>query len=334
MSRKILLTLALTTALFLVSACNDDDDNCVDCPAVGAATPTMANIWPHEDGTAWTYDLEYRELEPVPGANAKEGEIPTMEELHSALQEPMVGIVTLEGDGLYRFAFDGLITTDTGAVGQHVRETFFVDLDEMTKDIPEEGSTDGTPTFADRTLAMIARARPDLRQALVSSYGLDEKSLGNITPPMFLGGYAFSAEEEGYFSYGDLDQNHSWVYLEGDLTVGSEFSLQLVPVIADDIWLYGRVWSVEERTIGGRIFENVLECMYVVDFGESTATDENGNVIAAIYPYFYGVTLFAPDLGPVAGIERRVEFNFSVIRDPEPAMFEYVMDLVGVTYSE
>ena len=32
-------------------------------------------------------------------------------------------------------------------------------------------------------------------------------------------------------------------YLDGDLAVGTEFSMQLVPDLADDIWLYGRIWS-------------------------------------------------------------------------------------------
>ena len=326
MPRKILLTIVLAAALFLVAACNDDDE-CVNCPGTSAPYLTMANIWPHADGTAWTFDLEYRELKPNPEGAGKVGEVPSFEELHAALQEPMDGVVTDEGKGLFRFAFDGTLTTQSGVEAQRVLKTFSLDR-------PDSYSNTGrnTPTVSDRTMAMIAQARPDLRPDLVARYGLDEKSLENAGPPFFLGGYAFAYEDSGYYGYGDLGQTHTWVYLEGDLTTGSEFEIQLFPGLVEDLWLRGRVWSVGRRTIGGRTYYNVLEYMYVLDFGEVYFRTAYGTSEGPFHPYYYGYSLFVPGLGPVAGIERRVLVPDDNLQEAVVPMVEYVMDLVDVTF--
>lgn len=328
MSKKILLTLALVSVLILAAACDDDDD-CVDCPPpTEAPDPTMANIWPHDDGTAWTFDIEYREVLP-PADPDKAGEIPSMEELHAALQDTLAGEVLGEGDGLFRFAFDGMVTTESEATGQNVVETIYVEMPGRPVN-----SGNGNNSGMDPVLAMIARARPDLRSKILARYGLDEKALDELFPPMFLGGYAFAYEDTGYFGYGDLDQEHSWVYLEGDLSVGSEFSLQLVPSLADDIWLYGQVWSIADQTVGGRTFENVVEYMYLIEMGETEIADDNGNALGSAFPYNYGYTFYAPEVGPISGVERHVPNPEIPPAEPELPIAEYVLDLVGVTFPE
>ena len=326
MPRKLILLITMVAALLLVAACNDDDD-CATCPPpTNAPMPTLANIWPHADGTAWTYDFEYRENIPVPEPTGKDGEIPTMEELHAALQDPLPGESVTDEDGLYRIAFDGIKETESGATGQKGVYTLYTDL---WGELTNAGGKGNDPL-----LAAVARARPDLREALVRQHGLDQKSLDKAAAPLFLSPYAFSAEEDGLYDYGDLDLNHAWVYLEGDLSVGSEFSLQLVPSVAEDVWLYGRVWSVQDRKIGGRTVENVLECMYVVDMGAAELTDENGEVIGTVYPYSYGVIMFAPEAGPVAAVQRDMWAPVGNLQDGAPTMIEYVMDGIGVTFPE
>jgi hypothetical protein len=267
----------------------------------------------------------FRELEPLPVSKIDDAPIPSMEVLHDFLEAPMIGVVMDEAEGLYRLGFDGVVTTESGATGQMVAETFFIDPDDYTK-----SSADVDPV-----LAMVWQARPDLRPVMAARYGMTEKAVEQIImAPYFLGGYAFAYEDSGYFGYGDLDQNHSWVYLEGDLSVGSEFSLQLVPGLADDIWLYGRIWGVGDLTVNGIAYENVLECMYVVDMGIQTATDESGEVIGTSHNYMYGNSFFETELGPVAGTERRVLGPDPILQEGGPTLFEYVLDLVGVTYGE
>ena len=279
----------------------------------------MANIWPHADGTAWTFEGAARRSEvPVP---TKAAEVPTMEDLHAELAEPLPGIVTDALEGLYRIEFDGMITTESEATGQNLVQTMFVEA-------PDDVS--------DPLLTLVARARPDLRPTIAARFGLGEKEFEQVVAsPLLLGGYCFSAEEEGYYGYGDIDQNHSWVYLEGDVAVGTEFSLQLVPALADDVWLYGKVWSLGDLTVSGIDYENVLEIMYVIDMGETQVTDEGGTTIGTSHPYMYGNSFFVPELGPVAGVERRV---FPPLEPVEKAYgaeyYEYVMDLVGVTFGE
>ena len=110
MKKIFLLSVIAVGLLLLVSACNDDDD-CIDCPDAGTPDPTMANIWPHADGTAWTFDVVYRELETIQGIQPADTAPLGTEELHDALQAPMPGMVTKEEEGLFRFTFDGTITT-------------------------------------------------------------------------------------------------------------------------------------------------------------------------------------------------------------------------------
>ena len=117
---------------------------------------------------------------------------------------------------------------------------------------PSRRNTAGTaPSTAGALLLSIARARPHCRDAILAELGLTTdalKSLAGAREPFFLGGYAFAFEDSGYYWYGDLSNRHSWIYLEGDLlTVGTEFSIQLVPEFIDDAWLYGRIWAVGYR---------------------------------------------------------------------------------------
>lgn len=314
--KRFVIFLLVISLLIPLTACNDDDE-CPTCPDA-TPQPTMANIWPHEDGTAWTFEGEARRSEvPIP---TKAAELPTMEDLHEALSEPLPGIVTDVLEGLYKIEFDGMITTQSGATGQNMVETMFVEADDSP----------------DPLLALVARARPDLRPAIAARYGVGAKEYTRVVAsPYFLGGYCFSAEENGYYGYGDVDQNHSWVYLEGDVAVGTEFSLQLVPALAGDVWLYGEVWSLGDRTVNGVDYENVLEVMYLVDLGEAQVTDESGTTIGTHHPYIYGNSFFVPELGPVAGVERRVFPPLDPVEKEYGAEYhEMVMDLVGVTYGE
>jgi hypothetical protein len=318
MYRRILILAVAAAVVVLVPACNDDD--CPTCPGA-TPRPTMANIWPHADGTAWTFEGAARRSEvPLP---VKAAEVPTMDELHAALAEPIPGIVTDVLEGLYRMELDGMITTESGATGQKVVQTFFQE---------EDPSSAGV----DPLLALVARARPDLRPAIAARCGLEAKDFGEVSQgPYFLGGYCFSAEEDGYYGYGDIDQDHSWVYLAEGVAVGTEFSLQLVPALADDVWLTGKVWSLGDRTVSGVDYANVLEVMYLVDMGMTTVTDETGNLVGTMHPYIYGHSFFVPDLGPVAGVERRVLPPLEPgEKSPGAEYYEYEMDLVGVTYAE
>jgi len=286
--------------LVVLVGCNDDD--CANCPGDTAdPEPTLANLWPHADGASWIYDLDYNVYDgpPVTGPALP---LPSMQDLHDALEAPVDGELITEDQGLYRLRFAGNVTTRSGVVAQNLTETFY---DEAAKSGAE---TAGVADGERRLMRLIARARPDLRPRLLDRLGETAnalKSLDGVDPLYFLGAYAFSHEDDGYYGYGDLSTHHSWVYLEGSLDVGSQFSLQLIPDLVDDIWLYGQVWSIGDRTINGVTWPNVLECMYAIDLGLVEVTDENGSVIGEFRSHIYGATLFAPEFGPIACQERR-----------------------------
>ncbi|MDO9695462.1 MAG: hypothetical protein Q7W56_12090 [Candidatus Latescibacteria bacterium] len=281
----------------LLVGCNDED--CAECPDP-ALQPTMANLWPHEDGTGWIYDLVHnvywRPVAPDPVAP-----MPTLQELHDALSVAPDGNAYEVSRGLFRLRFEGEVTTASGVTAQSLVGTYFDDDD------PRRNWNAGAADGERRLLRLIARGRPDLRDRILARLGETEADLKNIERSSgfyFLHGYAFAYEDSGYYGYGDGNESHSWVYLEGDLEVGAQFSMQLVPDLIDDIWLYGQVWSIADRTVAGVEWRNVLECMYAIDMGIQEATNDEGEVVGHYRSYIYCATFFAPGFGPIMSRER------------------------------
>lgn len=292
---KRLALLCLLPALLV--GCNDED--CAECPDP-APMPTMANLWPHEDGTGWIYDLDHKEY-LLPIAPDPVAPMPTLQELHDALSVPPGGDVFEVGSGLYRLRFEGEVTTTSGKTAQSLVGTYFDEVD------PRRDWRTGAADGERRLLRLIARGRPDLRARILARLGETEaelKNLERLSGFYFLNGYAFAYEDSGYYGYGDVNEGHSWVYLEGDLDVGSQFSMQLLPDLTDDIWLYGRIWSIADRVVAGVEWRNVLECMYAIDMGIMEATNDAGEVVGHFRDYIYCTTLYAPGVGPIMSRER------------------------------
>lgn len=295
---------------FLLVGCNDED--CAECPDP-APMPTMDNIWPHEDGTGWVYDLQYREFEgPAPAETAPP--LPTLQALHAALAQPLEGDPLVEEQVLYRLRFEGELTTGPGVTAQNLVGTTY---------------RESTPSLSARSdrrlLGLIARARPDLRPRILAEVDGTADDLKDASGASMysLGSCAFASEQNGYYAYGELDAEHSWIFLEGDLSIGSEFTLQLVPELADDIWLYGQIWGVGDKTVDGVTWSNVLECMYAVDMGVQAATDDQGNLLGEYRSYLYFATLYAPGYGPIMSVERQVLAAGSVLQDWESIVREF-----------
>lgn len=122
--RYCLIALSL---ICLVTACNDED--CPTCPdRQEPLTPTLANIWPNEDGNAWTYDLTSTMFDVPFNLDPEDPPpMPSLEDLYADLQVAVDGELMESTLGLFRFAFDGLRTTDSGATAQNVTRTIFTD---------------------------------------------------------------------------------------------------------------------------------------------------------------------------------------------------------------
>jgi hypothetical protein len=269
----IALLAATALAALLLAGCDGSTS-----PSDETPRPSLANIWPHQDGTGWRYTITFEQYAALPLA-ATPPSLPSFEELHAALEAAVPADMLETDTGAYSLTFVGDTTTDSGVTAQNLV---------------------GVITPGSGKARRVATGREQLQRVLA------DKSLADATDPAFLGTMPFAYEDSGYYGYGDLHREHSWILLEGDLSVGSEFSMLLVPMLAQDIWLYGRIWSVRDRFISGRRWENVVECMYVVDLGTQSVTDDNGNLLGYSRGYWYGTVLYVPTVGPIACDERHV----------------------------
>ncbi len=94
------------------------------------------------------------------------------------------------------------------------------------------------------------------------------------------------------------------MYLPSSLEPGTSFFIQLLPSISGNLWLHGRIWSRGDLVVGGKLFENVVECLYKLDLGVQVITDDEGNAIGNFHSYMYGTIHFAPEVGPIKSLER------------------------------
>jgi hypothetical protein len=328
-TRRTITSVLLVMIILACASCKDDNPTKPD----NSIEPTMANIWPNADGSAWLYASTYSDrLAPKTGTTPSphDTEIPSMSELYELLQSPLPGVPTLGATGTYEIALDGIVTTNSGVEAQRVVSTHI-----LVPGFPASQKRINTTGSGDNFLRAVARSRPDLRSKIPASKGWTEKRSLDIAPPTFIGGYAFAFEDSGYFGYGDLDQGHSFVYLSGDLEVGTEFTLQLLPLISTDIWLTAKIWSQGSLKVGDTTYRNVIECMYVIDFGESIATDENNEVIFVKHDYFYGVTHFAPEVGPIRGRERQFIRDSNAVQGLGPQrIVEYYEELSSASLNK
>jgi hypothetical protein len=126
----------------------------------------------------------------------------------------------------------------------------------------------------------------------------------------------------------------AWWWITADVTPGSTFRLQLVPHLADDVFVNGNV-----RTIDGAVttpagsFTNVVIVDYVIELGESIISDAVGTVLGTAFFETVGWVAFVPGVGPVASEEA---FSPAEIDCPECPLvvFETVtttMDLQATT---
>jgi hypothetical protein len=300
-------------------------------PGMGGGPPaSLRNIWPNEDGRAWTYRLDqktwagggefriYPTLEEVPPSL-------TLDQVVSLLgNHPLGDNPVLEQAG-YRMRFAGLKTTLSGAVGQNL-ETEILDLTSAAT-----GTRRGAVASAGFWRAL-ARARPDLADRIAALRpDLARTAAGTaaeeVSEPLFLFGYAWEKTREHIGSYGDLNTILSWKYLEADLDPGHEFSIQLVPDLTDDVFLHVRV--LRERTATTPLGDHPrsIDVLYLVDYGISEATDVDGNTIGYHRSNGYGVITYAPKVGPVRTYER--EF-FSVGEPLDPGFRELTAELTAV----
>jgi hypothetical protein len=140
-----LIILGLLGACLL--SCNDKDNpKCPVCPGDSSVEPTLDNIWPNADSTAWTYAITQRQWPDsmTAGLYANAEDVPpapAIDEIRDSLWVQDVGDSVHTVLGTYRLQFLGRVTTESGAEAQFLSDVVYAEAD---------GSSSPPPTRAAR----------------------------------------------------------------------------------------------------------------------------------------------------------------------------------------
>jgi hypothetical protein len=125
-----------------------------------------------------------------------------------------------------------------------------------------------------------------------------------LTPyPVLIHGGAWEKTDEYIGTYGDIDTDLAWKFLEDDLCPGSEFSFELSVTGGGPYYAHCRVLGNTSIETEMGTFENGLECIYMIDFGVIIYGGEHGT-FGYRRNITYGNVIYVPDVGPVYGYER------------------------------
>ena len=283
---------------------------CDDPTGQGGLTATIENIWPNEDGRYWTYELVQRTWdEPGVAVYDTPEEVPpiTLDDIEDFLPYDSPGPNLAIDEGTYTLQFTGWASIPGGRLVQNLREV--LGGPRLEQRVP-------SGTFEEALLARLARARPDLREKIAARLGGSDvlASATQLQAPLMLHGGAWEKTHWDIGTYGDLDDQLAWLYLDANLSPRSEFEFQLVPSLADDVFLLCRI--LRRTTIDTQVgrLHYAIECLYVVDYGVAQVFDQQG--VGYFRLVDYGIVTYAPDLGPVQCLERRFEGPGTLPGDP------------------
>jgi len=266
---------------------------------------TLANSWPNQDGQMWEFgltaaqwstlsltqfppDVIFSTAMEVPPA-------PTLVGAATLLDVKFTGTPISSETAQYVIEFAGTTTTLSGATGQNL----VASLDGGP--LPAKGERE--PVRAERFLMHVAAARPDLRERIEAYIG--HPVIQEIDPlPKFLGEAAWAKTPDWIGTFGDLNAALAWIYLEKNLDIGHEFTLQLIPGLADDVYLHGRVQGAVTIENAAGKYEDALEVAYEVDYGVSTVSDADGNIVGFVRLFDVARVVYAAGVGPVESEER------------------------------
>ena len=298
--------------------------------------PDLSNIWPNDDGRYWHYRIQERAwgdpFNPRTYATAAEvPQAPRLIEVAALLRSHPIGANPVLSTAGYRMQFNGIKTTLSGAVGQNLETTIIEEVGigpASTRIAAARAATAAIPPGFIRALSV---ARPDLTKKIAAKWGplirtASTGAVASVDPPDFLFGYAWEKTSEYIGSYGDLNTQLAWKYLVADLKPGSSFVMQLVPDLANDVFLYARVLPGKSSTTEFGTFRNVVRVLYLIDFGVVSLTDVDGNLLGYYRVYSYGTVDYVPGIGPVASYERDL---VQAGRPLDPGIYDQRIGLVA-----
>jgi hypothetical protein len=314
MKHRHLLVLLLAAAM--IPACGGEECG----PGCRRPEPTLENIWPNLDGTYWTYEYAWRAWDADVHYYEEEDSLPplpSLDEIEELIRHHPTGPDPQTANGVYKLEFKGQTTTGPGVTAQYLEESL------VTARGGHLSTAGGMPHSG--LLGRIRLARPDLRARIDAlapadvsrplrpggeSAGYLESGecllvgrLDGAPLPNMIHGGAWEKTTEWIGTYGELDTLLAWKFLEADLDRDHEFTHQLVPSLADDVFLHCRVLGKSVFRTPAGDFWRAFECMYLVDYGPAAVNPPGGD---GQWQHFfdYGRVIYVPDLGPVYSYER------------------------------
>ncbi len=238
-------------------------------------SPTMDALWPNEDGRNWRYDQHYESFD--------------------------TNLLVL--DNQIRIFLDGTTVAPNGIQAQYLRQEVIAG---------PVAATALASLVPDAFLRRVWEARPDLQQKILNL--LTDSPCPTNAPA---GSYAVLLN--GEFAYRKTAQEiaawrcnfadtRSWLWLVSDLTIGNTFTLQLIPDLASNIFLHGKIAAIESATVPAGTFDDCMRVEYVVDYGTSECVDNAGVVIGTSRSETRGYIHYAPLVGPVESNEEFIRY--------------------------
>ena len=162
--------------------------------------------------------------------------------------------------------------------------------------------------LANPVLAAVWRARPDLRPAIAARAGVAQAGPEVWWPLLLHNGYFMKGASSIQMWQTDVD-HPTWTHLTDDLAVNATFTQQLIPELADNVFLHGTVLATDATvtTIVGT-FEDAVRMGYVIDYGWGEWIDDQGNPLFRYRAETRGHVHFVPDVGPVEMLEDFIPF--------------------------
>lgn len=240
-----------------------------------AQGPTLDALWPNVDGLTWTYDVHYESYDDNP----------------------------MTVDGQVRLGLDGTTVAAGGVQAQYLRQQWIGAT-------PPGFAAFASPVATDPFLRSLAIARPDLRAAVA-------RLVDDSPCPQYAPTPSYSLLLDGEFAYRqtadeiaawrcNLATTRAWLWLVSDLSIGSSFTLQLIPDLASDVLLHGTVGAVESASVPAGTYADCVRVDYVVEYGTNQCVDSDGNVTGTSRFETQGWVRYAPGVGPVESRESLV----------------------------
>jgi len=143
--------------------------------------------------------------------------------------------------------------------------------------------------------------RPDLRGRIAAA-GVSTRRLDTF--PVLLHGGAWQKTLQYIGTFGDLNLDLAWKFLDANTKQNATFRMQLLPTLTSDVFL--SAWVVPKRLQSKDAPNKAVEVVYVIDYGVTQATDQTGAVIGFFRGIGYGSVTYVPAVGPVSMLERAI----------------------------